>query len=69
MTELIVYEKEYNTGMWSTILYYTKRVSKDVISVALTGALMFMLEDVRFVAVLPLLNLGQKLLKEKGLWY
>ncbi len=59
----------YDPSTWSTVKYYLKRFSKHTISLILTAVIMYLLNDVRYLAIVPVLEIAQKLLKEKNLWY
>jgi len=59
----------YDDGWKSKIMYYTKRTSKDAISLIVAGVVSFMLQDPRFIVLIPILSIIQKVAKEQGYWY
>ena len=59
----------YDDGWKSQMLYYGKRFGKHALSFVIAALISFALNDNRFIAVVPFLELAQKYAKEKGYWF
>ena len=60
---------KYDDGFWSQAGYYSKRFGKHVLSFLIAAGISYCLNDKRFIAVVPVLEIIQKLAKEKGYWF
>jgi len=67
--ETKLYQVKYDADKISTFKYYLKRFFKHTLSFVIAASMSYMLNDVRFVALTPILEIVQKYLKEKGLWF
>ena len=60
---------KYDDGLKSQAAYYAKRFGKHALSLLIAALITYSLNDNRFIALVPVLEVLQKLAKEKGYWF
>lgn len=67
---MIVKTVQWEDSFKSNAIYYGKRAFKVCISLAVAGMLYYVNNgDQRFMMLVPVLELAQKYMKDKGLWF